>query len=265
MMFSAIRRSMHVTPVTVIAALALVFAMTGGAFAADHYLISSTKQISPKVLKALQGRRGPAGAPGAQGPTGPVGKEGPAGKEGKAGTDGENGKDGEKGETGATGATGPAGQTGFTETLPAGKTLEGDWSLFASAAGSGLEGTASTAVSFDIPLAAAPAPHLIPAPTEAEEEKGEFPTPPAGCTGNVSKPGAAPGNLCVFARESRNVGSEKICAAGEAGQAGLPVRCVVFHGATPETADPSGFTIVVGAEAKGLVGYDGTWAVTAAK
>jgi hypothetical protein len=31
--------------------LALVFAMSGGAYAACHFTITSTKQISPKVLK----------------------------------------------------------------------------------------------------------------------------------------------------------------------------------------------------------------------
>ncbi len=75
-MFSAIRRHMRVSPTTVIATLALVFAMTGGAYAAKKYLITSTKQISPSVLKALQGKAGPAGAAGAQGPAGPAGSGG---------------------------------------------------------------------------------------------------------------------------------------------------------------------------------------------
>ncbi|MGH2879601.1 MAG: hypothetical protein ACRDK4_08360, partial [Solirubrobacteraceae bacterium] len=58
--------------------LALVFAMTGGAYAAKKYLITNTKQISPKVLKQLKGAKGPAG---------------PAGPEGKAGAPGSPGKD----------------------------------------------------------------------------------------------------------------------------------------------------------------------------
>jgi hypothetical protein len=71
----------------VAATLALVFSMSGGALAANHYLISSTKQISPKVLKKLKGATGKAGAPGAMGATGATGKEGPGGKEGAPGKD----------------------------------------------------------------------------------------------------------------------------------------------------------------------------------
>jgi hypothetical protein len=37
----------------VVATLALVRAMSGGAIAATHYLITSTKQISPRGLKKL--------------------------------------------------------------------------------------------------------------------------------------------------------------------------------------------------------------------
>jgi hypothetical protein len=43
----------HLTYANVAATLALVFSMSGGALAAKHYLIDSTKQINPKVLKSL--------------------------------------------------------------------------------------------------------------------------------------------------------------------------------------------------------------------
>ncbi len=49
----AVRR--HLTYANVVATLALVFAMTGGALAAKHYLINSTSQINPKVLHKLTG------------------------------------------------------------------------------------------------------------------------------------------------------------------------------------------------------------------
>ena len=79
-MFSSGKR--HVSYANVVATLALVFAMSGGALAAKHYLVSSTKQISPKVLKKLKGKTGKTGKTGATGPAGPQGAAGPQGKEG---------------------------------------------------------------------------------------------------------------------------------------------------------------------------------------
>jgi hypothetical protein len=43
----------HLNYANVVATLALVFAMSGGALAAKHYLVNSPKQISPKVLKSF--------------------------------------------------------------------------------------------------------------------------------------------------------------------------------------------------------------------
>ncbi|HEY1833666.1 MAG TPA: hypothetical protein VGG08_04455 [Solirubrobacteraceae bacterium] len=54
----------RLTYANVVATLALVFAMSGGAFAASHYLLSSTKQISPSVLAQLHGARGKTGTQG---------------------------------------------------------------------------------------------------------------------------------------------------------------------------------------------------------
>jgi hypothetical protein len=70
----------------VVATLALVFAMSGGALAAKHYLINSTKQISPKVLKALKGKTGRTGPTGPAGPTGAKGERGEKGEPGKEAT-----------------------------------------------------------------------------------------------------------------------------------------------------------------------------------
>jgi hypothetical protein len=52
---------------TMIAIAALVFAMAGGAVAAGGYLITSTNQIKPSVLRSLKGKRGSAGKPGTAG------------------------------------------------------------------------------------------------------------------------------------------------------------------------------------------------------
>jgi hypothetical protein len=94
-MFSLIRK--RFTYANVAVTLALVFAMSGGAYAASRYVITSTKQISPKVLKSL---RGNVGANGAQGPAGPTGSAGPAGAQGPAGLVGNTGSPGTPGANG---------------------------------------------------------------------------------------------------------------------------------------------------------------------
>ena len=81
-MFSRIRRRLSYT--NVLMTLALVFAMSGGAYAAGRYVITSTKQIKPSVLKQLQGKAGPAGADGAAGQTGATGAKGETGAKGGA-------------------------------------------------------------------------------------------------------------------------------------------------------------------------------------
>jgi hypothetical protein len=95
------------TYANVVATLALVFAMAGGAAAATHYLITSTKQISPKVLKELKkpGERGATGPAGAAGPAGPTGAAGANGTNGAPGTEGKTGAQGEKGDTSLPAAT----------------------------------------------------------------------------------------------------------------------------------------------------------------
>jgi hypothetical protein len=85
----------------VVATLALVFAMSGGALAANHYLINSTKQINPKVLKKLKGNRGATGVAGAKGATGLTGAAGLTGTTGLAGKEGSAGKEGKTGEAGS--------------------------------------------------------------------------------------------------------------------------------------------------------------------
>jgi hypothetical protein len=83
--------------------------MSGGALAANHYLISSTKQISPKVLKQLRGQNSKAA--GIPGPQGPKGEAGPAGSRGEPGAPGAKGETGERGAKGENGANGTSGAT----------------------------------------------------------------------------------------------------------------------------------------------------------
>jgi hypothetical protein len=78
----------HLTYANVAATLALVFSMAGGALAASHYLINTTRQINPKVLKQLKGRSGTRGALGPEGPQGPLGPQGHKGDTGREGPEG---------------------------------------------------------------------------------------------------------------------------------------------------------------------------------
>src|SRR6202161_4975073 len=92
-------RLRHVSPATVLSGLALFFALGGSAIAAKRYLITSTGQIKPSVLKQLQGPRGATGSPGASGASGPAGTPGARGASGPAGGAGL------RGETGPPGAS----------------------------------------------------------------------------------------------------------------------------------------------------------------
>jgi len=227
--------------------VAVFFAIAGGAYAA-RYAITSAKQISPRAQKELAkklGKVGPRGQIGAQGPAGPAGPAGPGGPAGKDGLQGLEGKTGPQGPAGPPGPPGEDGTTGFTEVLPSGKTLKGDWSLEANAPSAGNEGVVYNAVSFGIPLGEAPTPHYIPPEPQ---------TLPEGCKGSVKEPEAEPGNLCVFAREEFNTESPpKICSFGDDG-------ICLNQG---EGTDEGGFGIATLAREKGLVVVLGTWAVTA--
>jgi hypothetical protein len=78
--------------------------------------------------------------------------------------------------------------------LPSGATIRGMWvirepdTIDASTDGYG-------AVSFGYRLPSTPAPHII----------GFGEPTPAGCSGDVRNPGAAPGHLCIFQYQSTNV------------------------------------------------------------
>ena len=65
----------RLSPSLAVALVALFLALGGVATAATHYLITSTKQISPTVLKKLE-KTGPRGATGSTGAAGTAGAAG---------------------------------------------------------------------------------------------------------------------------------------------------------------------------------------------
>jgi hypothetical protein len=103
-MFSRIRK--RITFANVAMTLALVFVMTGGAYAAKKYLITSTNQIKPSVLAQLKGKNGTNGTNGVNGKDGAAGVQGPKGDAGEKGLKGDTGEKGAKGDPGTPGTPG---------------------------------------------------------------------------------------------------------------------------------------------------------------
>jgi hypothetical protein len=231
--------SKRFTYANVAATLALLFAMTGGAYAANKLLITSTKQISPKVLKALKGASGkngaagpagPAGAPGV-GTAGAVGPQGPAGGAGEKGIQGEKGEKGEQGVKGAAGSPWTAGGK-----LPLNATETGTWSLTIGKAIFGVVfGQGVAPISFTVPLAAAVAEANIkiePVGYKGTEEE---------CPGTAANAEAASGFLCIY-------------EASDETEAPAELREI-------RATTPNGVVLSVFSEKEGHAAY-GTWAVT---
>jgi hypothetical protein len=244
---SALHKRMSYANVT--ATLAFFFAVSGGALAASHYLITSTKQIKPSVLSSLKGAKGaqgPKGAPGASGPQGSPGLQGPAGGTGEKGVQGEPGKNGAKGEQGSPWAAGG--------TLPVGATETGAWTV-SELAETAEHGFPATAISFTVPL---------PAPLTNEEECNEpghtacladvvtveeqqDHTAPHACQGTAESPTAESGHLCVYVA--------KLVSGVNSG---------VFNpvGEFVEGAGKTGALVTFTAAGSVVIHGSGTWAVT---
>ena len=169
---------------SVVATLALVLAVGGGTAWATNYIIISTHQIKPSVLKKLHGANG---------------------KNGKNGTNGTNGTNGAAGATGPAGAAGAQGTQGpagpLTTTLPNGQTLRGWFNFDTVAASAGQINGGS--ITFGFSLATAPAVRIIPV--------GGATT--AQCAGSVAEPSAAAGYLCIYESTIGNVASVDLCSS----------------------------------------------------
>jgi Collagen triple helix repeat (20 copies) len=261
------RFARYINPATVIAFVALVFAISGGAFAATGGGTREAASVAKAKKKAPVGRPGPRGPQGPTGVAGPTGPAGPTGAQGAQGPAGPTGATGAKGEAGAPGAPGeagkqgPPGTTGFTATLPSKATETGSWAFTAhenayreNGNGAVAPNHESVSISFPIPLAAgAPGSPVIEGEHVHFLAVGETGASVEGCgNGTAEKPEAEPGNLCVYTRSNAPAIpgafifdpalSEGTAGAGATG-AYLVIFVETFEGGTAE-------------------GY-GTWAVTA--
>jgi hypothetical protein len=196
----------------VLAIVALVAALGGGAYAASGGLTGKQKKEVEKIAKKYAGK---PGAPGAAGPAGPKGDKGDAGAAGANGTNGTNGKDGANGTNGKsveTGAATPAeckeggatvqvaGEAATKKkvcngspwtadgTLPEGATETGTWQF----EDNGAEFLFAP-ISFPIPLSSAAAATML------HESLASGASPTANCPGTAAEPEAKPGYLCIYA------------------------------------------------------------------
>jgi hypothetical protein len=209
----------------IVAVVALVAALVGGAYAANTSGKRQHKKKNNAGLNGKQKKEVKKIAKGFQG-TGPAGPQGPAGSNGNDGANGSNGSKGDPGNTGNTGQNGVSpvgtefsGNAGTCTEGQGGVEFEGaeeavtyacngkegsPWTANgalppgATETGSWTPATIPTAptefqipISLPIPLAA----NISPADTVVVEE-GEGPT--ADCPGTSADPQAAAGKFCLY-------------------------------------------------------------------
>ena len=148
-----------------VAIVALVFALAGGAYAANNLGATASKaKAGPRGKTGKTGPAGPAGPAGATGPAGPAGAKGEPGASGSPGSPGASGESvtiAKKGECtefsnksgsgkACNGAPGPEGN--IKATLPSGSTETGAWAVGQIAGNSGGNNTQFDSISFNIPL-----------------------------------------------------------------------------------------------------------------
>ncbi len=210
-------------PGLTVAIIALIVALSGGAFAASqHGAATASKQSKGKTgPRGPKGPKGPKGDTGAPGPIGSQGAQGPAGAKGDAGAPGTSvvastepiatpnceGRGGSKFVTGVAttyacngkGLQGEPGENGSPwtagGTLPEGATETGNWAF------NGTEEDAEgirVPISFPIPLIQNMEPeHVhfgVAGSGGAFSEGGACPTPAE----LEQNPKAAPGELCIY-------------------------------------------------------------------
>lgn len=222
-------------PGLIVAVIALIVALSGGAFAASHQGdATASKSKSKRGPKGPRGPKGEAGAPGAKGD---IGAQGPAGAKGDKGDKGEQGLPGTSvtasneppgsahcgglggskfvtGSTetfacnGAEGLEGPAGPEGVCSTsackLPPNVTETGAWVLDARTHEFTVEveGVKSSVTVGDTGGVRLPLSFAIPLAAGVPASNVHFQTEATfaaeGCTGTAVVPEAPAGHLCVY-------------------------------------------------------------------
>jgi hypothetical protein len=122
----------------------------------------------------------------------------------------------------------------FPTVLPTGQTVTGTFAM------RGPNGTAASAITFPVPLAAAPTVHIILIGQPA----------PAGCSGDSSNPGADSGNVCIFEGFNFNANALQTCNPNGGGS------CM------SNTSTRFGTGVIASAAASSLWDEFGTWAAT---
>lgn len=227
----------------VISVVALVFAMLGGAYAANKSGGAGSKASASKAKRGPRGPKGPRGPAGPQGVPGPVGPQGPAGLPGSAGKEGPQGIQGKPGP--------------LLASLPAGETLTGYWGVGGSLGAEEGPGRALVQVSFQFPVSPAPTVYYIQvgnafAAKIPQTGTVSFPTPEeleAACPGTAAAPKATAGNLCIYAIEEESTV--------------LTVVDFLPAGLAEKISRATTFGAVVPLRVQSELGYArGTWAVT---
>lgn len=242
-MFFVIRKRM--TLAGTIGIFALVFALGGGAWAANKVLITSVHQISPSVLKKLKGAAGPQGPAGLQGPPGAPGTKGDAGAPGTSGLSVTNTKlnpgdatckeGGSRFTVGSGAPTFACNGSPWTAegTLPSNATETGMYSF-----GVGPPERQYVSIGFTLPLELA----LEAANIHYIKAEGEDTT---DCPGSVSEPAATAGELCLYKKFGLNIED--------------PTPALITTGGVTMIAEPTLEAITEGFQIFGF----GSWAVTA--
>lgn len=206
-MFSRIQSKLG-TAGLVVAIVALVAALGGGAYAAQQGLNSKQK----KEVKTISKQVAKPGPEGKQGPAGPAGAKGDTGAKGDNGSPGTNGTDG---EDGMCTAGNPACE------LPSNSELVGVWSTSGGAGKEEHRDISLTPISFDVRVS--PAPTALWAfenggftfgaelhdgsasifgpfsnPESLEDAEADQEAWEEACPGNANAPAAAPGFLCIY-------------------------------------------------------------------